>query len=139
MQKSGGLTDKREYDRMNTKNYAIGQEKTMKSIPIGISVWWNSMTTLEKVFLILRSALSIAIIAAAWMGILASWGWGKPIVALGIVVLYSISAYEEWFNEHRGSAVFHLCMAVAVPRGGRNHLKRRSFLPSLGLSPYFLG
>ena len=83
----------------------------MKSIRISISVWWNSMTTLEKVFFVLRTVLLIAIIAAILIGSFSSWGWYRLVCTFVFATLFSLSAYEEW-NERRGRAIFDLCMAA---------------------------
>lgn len=78
-----------------------------------LCLWWNDKTTFEKVSFVIRIVLTVFLIATIVSGYFSSWGWIKPVVALGIVVLHSICAYEDWLNERRGSAVFYLCLAVA--------------------------
>ncbi len=83
----------------------------MKSIRISISVWWNSMTTLEKVLLAIKAVLLITICVSVGWGNFSSWGWYRLIIPCCFTAGYVINACEVW-HEKRGRAIYYLCIAA---------------------------
>ena len=81
-----------------------------------IAMWWYCKTTFEKVLFVIKIVLWIAIIVSGILMIQGVWEGNRTISYFGAASLFAIRTYEQW-DEKRGWAIYHLCMAGLFAHG----------------------
>lgn len=83
----------------------------MKSIRI--RMWWNSMTTLEKILEVIQILLSLVVIAVAILAVSNVWDGFALVYPPAFGVQCLISAHQYW-DEKRKMAIFNLCTGIFI-------------------------